>query len=145
MGMKEEQAREYLQEAELTFIASEGIFKQAKETGRKLWAQVVKNAYDAMEHAISAALAYKGLFIPKEHPEKITSFINNFNLRGSAIEKILTKWLGRRGKAQYVDIRGGKIYVPHEIFNENDAEEAIDDARRIIGYVKNLLGINENM
>ena len=137
--MKGLQADEYLQEAELTLTASEVIFNRAKEIKKNLWAQVVKNAYDAMEHAISAALAMRRLMIPKDHPEKVTKFVNNFNLRNSHIEKLLMKWVGKRGQAQYVDIRGGKLMVPHEIFDEQDAEEALRDAKEVIEFVRKLL------
>jgi len=139
MGIREEHAKKYLEEAELTLISAEAIFKEAKETKKDLWAQVVKNAYDAMEHAISAALAKKDLTIPKEHPQKITRFVDSFDLRDTETEEILSSWVGRRGRAQYVDIWKGRLSVPHEIFDEWDAADILKDARKIIDFVKRLI------
>jgi len=120
-------------------VAAEAILERAKETKEDLWAQVVKNAYDAMEHAISAALARKGVLIPKEHPDEVASFINNFDLRNSDVEHPLMEWVRKRGRAQYVDIRGKDLHVPHEFFGIRDAEEAVRDARRVLDSTRRLL------
>ncbi|TRZ54681.1 HEPN domain-containing protein [archaeon] len=137
--IRERQSKEYLEEAELTLIAAEAVFKEAKETKKDLWAQVVKACYDSMEQAVSAALAKRGLLIPKEHPAKVTAFANSYLLRDSDVVGTLAKWLGMRSKAQYVDVRAGKIYVPHEIFDEWDAEEAIKDAKSVLDFMRKML------
>lgn len=139
-NIRKRQADKYLEEAELGMIAAEGTFKQAKEIGKDLWAHVVKSCYDAMEQAISASLAAKGLLIPKDHPAKVIAFLNSYLLQGSEIEEILSKWLGKRSRAQYVDVRHERICVPHEMFDKWDAEDALKDARRVIDFVKKLLG-----
>lgn len=138
-NLREKQGEEYLEEAELTLVAAEGILKQAKETGKGLWAQAVKCCYDSMEQAVSAALAKKELLIPKEHPAKVALFANTYLLRDSKVIGILGKWLGIRGRAQYVDIRSGKIYVPHEIFDESDARDALNDAKFVVDFMKKML------
>ena len=44
--MAEQQARAYLDEAELTIESAEAIYERAKRTGKQLWSKVVKEAYD---------------------------------------------------------------------------------------------------
>ncbi len=39
---------------------------------------MVKSSYDAMEQAISAMLANRGVDIPKSHPRKVEKFVNEF-------------------------------------------------------------------
>lgn len=141
MDLRDRQAKGYIEEAELTLTSAEVILKEAKETGKNLWAQVVKNAYDSMEQALSAALAKKDLVIPRDHPAKVISFINTYNLRNTRIEALLSKWVGRRGRTHYVDIHRDKLFIPHEIFDEHDAEDVVKDASFVIEYVKKLVGI----
>ncbi|KUO42608.1 MAG: hypothetical protein APU95_02920 [Hadesarchaea archaeon YNP_N21] len=66
--MAERRARAYLMEAELTFESAEAVFERAKLTGKRLWSKVVKEAYDAMEGCAAAALALKGVGVPRYHP-----------------------------------------------------------------------------
>jgi len=140
MNLRERQAREYLEEAELSLVSAKAVLSKARTSGEKLWAHVIKAAYDAMEQAISAALARKGLLIPKDHPEKISTFVNSYELRDSDVAKTLFFWLRRRGRTQYIDIRRDKVFVPHEIFDEKDAERAIKDCERVIESVKEMSG-----
>lgn len=95
-----------------------------------------------MEQAVSAAIANKGMIIPKDHPAKVTNFINIYDLRDSEIDILLSSWIGKRGKSQYVDIRRGKLFIPHEIFDEWDAEKALKDAKRIINFVTKIVNVN---
>ena len=60
----EEQADAYIEEAELTMESAKAIYDSAQETGEELWAQVVKNGYDAIEQAISAGIAAENEAIP---------------------------------------------------------------------------------
>jgi len=140
MSLKEEQATEYLEEAALSLDSAIAIFDEACRTGKRLWAQVVKTAYDGMEAAISAALAARDVMIPKDHPEKISKFVNSYNAKGK-LAGTLFFWLRKRGKSQYVDVRAGKVAVPHKSFDEGDADQAIADCKFVIGEIKRLLKI----
>lgn len=75
----EEQAEAYFEEAELTLESAEAIYNSAEESGENLWAQVVKNGYDAIEQAVSAGIAAENEAIPRNHPGKINTFIESTN------------------------------------------------------------------
>ncbi len=135
MELKDKQAEKYLEEAELSLKAAESIFDLNDED---MHAHVVKNCYDSIEQAISSALAKKDLLIPKEHPAKITEFVNSYNPENK-IKEILFYWLRKRSSSQYVDIKEGRVIVPHEIFGKEDAKKAIDDCGIIIEYIKKLI------
>jgi hypothetical protein len=109
----EEQADAYLTEAELTLKSAAAIYKSADESGENLWAQVVKNGYDAIEQAISAGIAADNEAIPRNHPGKINTFLDRYE-PGEEVEGLLLHWLQRRSNSQYVDIRGEEINIPHE-------------------------------
>lgn len=129
----EEQATAYLAEAELTLAAAKTIFESAGER-QQLWAQVVKNGYDAIEQAASAAIAAQGHAIPRQHPAKINTFLALYNVEEDLEDRLLY-WLQRRSESQYVDIRGDAITVPHEQFDQSDATEILDDADRVVTVV----------
>lgn len=132
--MTNKQAEAYLKEAELTLRSAKVIFRSAGQ-GEEMWAQVVKNAYDSMEQAASGVIAKKGEKIPRDHPAKIKSFIDLIQPEKELTDKLF-KWLSKRSDAQYVDIKGNKIMIPHELFNRTDAEQIINDAEKLINYVK---------
>jgi HEPN domain-containing protein len=132
----EEQAEAYMEEARLTFQSARTIMEKAGET-EDMWAQVVKNAYDAIEQAVSAAIASRGESIPRKHPAKITKFLDLFDV-GEETEEKLLYWLRRRSDSQYVDIRGDEINIPHEEFDEEDAQEILEDAEAVIAEVEAL-------
>ncbi len=136
--LKQKQADNYIREAELTLESAQAIFDKAKEENKGLWANVVKCCYDAIEQAVSAALAKKWEVIPKDHPEKIRKFINLYKA-DKAVEKKLFFWLGKRGSSHYVDIKNDRLSVPHELFGEEDAEEAMAYSEDIICYIKSLI------
>ena len=138
--MKEKQAKEYLEEARLSLDSAIAIFDEACRTGKRLWVQAVKTAYDGIEQAVSAALAAKDIIIPKDHPEKISKFVNSYNMKGKLVD-MLFFWLRKRGKSQYVDVRAGKVVVPHDSFDEGDAEQAKADCKLTIGEIRKLLKI----
>lgn len=130
----DEQAGAYLEEARLTLSSARAIYSVAEQSGENLWAQVVKNGYDAIEQAISAALAKSGESIPRRHPAKVNEFIEVCQ-PGEDLEETLLYWLGRRSDSQYVDIRGETVNVPHEQFTRQDAEKIIHDAESMIGWI----------
>lgn len=130
----EEQADAYLEEAELTLESAEAIYNTAEESGENLWAQVVKNGYDAIEQAVSAGIAAEDEAIPRNHPSKINTFIELYD-PGEEVEDILLHWLQRRSSSQYVDIRGDEINIPHEQFTEEDAEQILRDIETVLDYV----------
>lgn len=131
--MKEEQAEAYLEEARRTLKAAKAIERTASEDGT--YAQVVKNGYDALEQAASAAIAKKGKDIPKSHAAKIKRFVECFDIDPS-LRDSLFKWLRERGETQYVDYKEGELKIPHHLFNRGDAEEILEDARQIIQAVE---------
>lgn len=130
----DEQARAYLQEATLTLESARAIHESASDANR-LWAQVVKNGYDAIEQAVSAAIADRGRSVPRRHPAKINAFIDCCEPPVDLEDRLLY-WLQRRSDIQYVDIRDDEVNVPHEQFGRNDAERVLDDARRVLSYVE---------
>jgi len=137
--LKDKQAESYLKEAEFSMETAQIIFDKTKEEDKDLWANVIKICYDAIEQAISAAIAKKNEIIPKEHPAKIRRFVNIFEIDDELKEKIYY-WLGKRSSSQYVDIKNDKLSVPHELFDERDAQKALDDSRDIIIHIKELIG-----
>jgi HEPN domain-containing protein len=138
--LREEQAEKYLEEVRLSIESARAILDEAVRTKKELWANVVKMCYDSMEQAISAGIARKNELIPKEHPAKIAKFVNIYKLpEKSELSKILFFWLTKRGSSQYVDIRNNKIVVPHENFNENDAETALSDAEIVVNEIEKLI------
>ncbi|OKY77428.1 MAG: HEPN domain containing protein [Candidatus Methanohalarchaeum thermophilum] len=90
---------------------------------------------DAIEQAASAGIAASNQKIPRDHPAKIKSFVESLNI-GEELRNSLFKWLRKRSNSQYVDIRGDEINVPHEMFNQSDAEEIIKDAEKTIEKVR---------
>lgn len=130
----EDQAKAYLQEAELTLSSARAIFSVAEEGGENLWAQVVKNGYDAIEQAISAAIANSGEAIPRQHPAKVNTFITVCD-PNDALEETLLYWLDRRSDSQYVDIRGNQVNIPHEQFTRHDAERILEDAETVLRWI----------
>ncbi|MFH1066241.1 MAG: HEPN domain-containing protein [Nanoarchaeota archaeon] len=137
-NLKERQAENYLEEAELSLEAAKAIFEKSKEEDKTLWANVVKCCYDAIEQAVSAAIAKKDEIIPKEHPEKIKKLINLYDVE-KTIENKLFYWLRKRSSSQYVDIKNDRLYVPHELFSEEDAEECLEDSEKIIEYIRQMI------
>jgi HEPN domain-containing protein len=134
----EEQADAYLEEAKLTLASAQAIFQTAEKSGDELWAQVVKNGYDAIEQAVSAGIAAEDEAIPRNHPGKINTFIELYAPR-KEIEEILLHWLQRRSSSQYVDIRGDRLNIPHEQFTREDASQILDDVEIVLRYVEDQL------
>ena len=138
MSLKKEQAKKYMEEAELTIDSSQAVFERAKEEDKGLWANVVKGCYDAIEDAICSAIAAKEERIPIKHPEKINKFKELFEMPEEMNEKI-SFWSGKRSSAQYVDIKDDKLSVPHELFTEEDAKKALDESKEIIEKIKRMI------
>lgn len=132
-----DQAAAYLAEAERTLEAAKAIY-DASNGQQQLWAQVVKNSYDAIEQAASAAIAAQDHAIPRQHPAKINTFLDLYDIEDE-LEDQLLYWLRRRSESQYVDIRGDEINIPHEQFDHTDAEEILDDAEAVLAYVRDRL------
>ena len=131
---KKKQAAAYLREARLTLKSAKTIY-ESSASGEEMWAQVVKNAYDALEQAASAGIAHRGQKIPRSHTAKIKRFVELYDPREELSESIL-HWLGMRSDSQYVDIRGDKIVVPHELFNQEDAAKILKNAEEVIELVR---------
>lgn len=130
----DEQARAYLREARLTLDSAHAIHESSSDANQ-LWAQVVKNGYDAIEQAVSAGIADRGRPVPRRHPAKINTFIDCFD-PSARVEDDLLYWLRQRSDTQYVDIRDDKVNIPHEQFGRTDAERVLRDATQILSYVE---------
>lgn len=130
----DEQADAYLEEARLTLSSARAIYRAATMEQEALWADVVKNGYDAIEQAVSAGIAARDERIPRAHPAKIQTFIDLYK-PPDQLEDLLLYWLQRRSDSQYVDIRGDKITIPHRVFDADDAERILEDADTVIDYV----------
>lgn len=124
---RSDQAAAYLREATLTLESTRAVFHVADEQGSELWAQVVKNGYDAIEQAVSAAIAESDRAVPRRHPAKINAYVDEYDV-SEGLEETLLYWLRRRSDSQYVDIRGDEVNVPHESFERADAERVVEDA-----------------
>lgn len=133
-----DQAVAYLEEAKLTLLSARAIYDSASRTHDRLWAHVVKNGYDAIEQAVSAAIAAEMEPVPRNHPAKINTFLQLHRVP-DGIEAKLLEWLRRRSDSQYVDIRGEEINVPHEQFDREDAERILADAEVLIDCVAEIL------
>ena len=129
----DEQATAYLAEAELTLQAAQSIYDAAGD--REMWAQVVKNGYEAIEQAASAAIAAQDHAVPRRHPAKINTFLDLYDV-DEELEDRLLYWLRRRSDSQYVDIRGDEVNIPHEQFTRDDAKAILEDAERVLMFVK---------
>lgn len=103
-----------------------------------MWAPVVKNGYDAIEQAVSTAIAAQGHAIPRQHPAKINTFLDLYEGEHELEDRLLY-WLRRRSDSQYVDIRGDEVTIPHEQFDRTDAEEILADAERVLAVVTTAL------
>lgn len=136
--LKDKQAESYLKEAELSLETAQIIFDKAKEEDKDLWANVIKTCYDAIEQAVSAAIAKKNEVIPKEHPAKIKKFVNLFEADEELKEKLYF-WLRKRSSSQYVDIKDDRLSIPHELFDESDAQKALDDSKEVLEKIKEML------
>lgn len=130
----EAQAEAYFEEAELTLASARAIYRAAEESGERLWAQVVKNGYDAIEQAVSAGIAAEDEAIPRNHPGKVNTFLDLYE-PGDEMEELLLHWLGRRSSSQYVDLRDEEITVPHEQFSREDARQILSEAETVLEYV----------
>ncbi|PSG99220.1 MAG: hypothetical protein BRC29_03785 [Nanohaloarchaea archaeon SW_7_43_1] len=131
----ERQAKAYLREAELTLESAKAIYRSSEKSGEKLWAQVVKNGYDAIEQAISAGIAKEDEVIPRDHPSMINTFIELYGPEED-IEELLLHWLQLRSNTQYVDIRGDEINIPHKQFTQEDAQQILEDIETILKYIR---------
>ena len=108
MSLKKEQSKKYIEEAELTIDSAQAVFEKAKKEDKDLWANVVKGCYDAIEQAVSSAIAAKEEKIPIKHPEKINKLeirelveaINNGNVRGDVFKcgHCRVYWLQEKNK-----------------------------------------------
>jgi len=85
--MAEQQAKAYLDEAELTIESAEAIYERAKRTGKQLWSKVVKEAYNGTENCVVATLAKEQAEIPRYHPAGTATFISQFKLGGTEWRK----------------------------------------------------------
>lgn len=134
MRDRSEQARAYLREAETTLRSARVLFEDDADAFAP---NVVKNAYDAFEQALSAGIAGRGEGVPRRHGEKIRLYFAP--LDATELEQVAFDWHSRRSKAQYVDFEGADLSVPSESFDRTDAERILDDAERLLQFVRQRL------
>jgi hypothetical protein len=96
MSLQKEQARAYLKEALLTLESAKAIFKNSSDK-KPLWSQVVKNCYDAMEQAISAAIRLKERPYQKTILRKLQS-LSSFMEENIALFTLCLLGLGKEQK-----------------------------------------------
>lgn len=130
-----QRARAYLDEAETTLRGARVLFERDPDD---FAAQVIKNAYDALEQAISAGVAARGEDVPIRHGAKIQRYFEPHD--AEELERIAFGWHARRSDAQYVDFKGTELSVPSESFDRGDAERILEDAETILAYVRERLG-----
>lgn len=128
------QAAAYLEQAETTLDSARVLFERDAE---QFAPQIVKNAYDALEGALSAGIAATGLEIPRRHPGKLQVFFGEYD--ADRLERLASHWLSRRDRAQYVDFEGDSLTIPADHFDAADAEEILDDASEVVEYVRELV------
>lgn len=137
MKINKKQSQGYLEESKLSLEAAKTLFEDSEKNNRNLWAQIVKISYDSIEQAISSALAFKEQVIPKDHPAKISKFLNTYKIN-ERIQRILFFWLKKRSSSQYVDIKDNKVMIPNEIFDKKDAEKIIRDCKEVISFIEEI-------
>lgn len=135
MSGGDERARAYLDEATTTLRSAQVLFEEDPDG---FASQVVKNAYDALEQAISAGIAARGEDVPIRHGTKIQRYFEPHD--ADELERIAFGWHARRSDAQYVDFKGTELSVPSNVFDGEDAERVLADAETILGHVRERLG-----
>jgi len=135
MPNRNEQATAYLSEAETTLESARVL---SERDPAAFASQIVKNAYDALEQAVSARIAARGADIPRRHGAKIQRFFAP--LDADELESAAFEWHARRSDAQYVDYRGTDLSVPSENFDADDAESILEDADDIVEFVRRRVG-----
>lgn len=131
MPDRSEQARAYLSEAETTLRSARVLHEDDPDS---FASQVVKNAYDALEQALSGGIAARGEDIPRRHGAKIQRYFAP--LDATELEETVFRWHARRSDAQYVDFRGPDLSVPSANFDDEDAAEILADTERILQFVR---------
>lgn len=131
MTKRDRQAEAYLSEARRTLDGARILFEVREEEG---FAQVVKNAYDALEQALSAGIAHRGADIPRTHAGKVSRFFALYE--DDSLEATALRWLSRRETARYVDFEGSELSVPEQRLGKSDAEAILVDAGRVLEYVE---------
>lgn len=141
MPDRSEQASAYLGEAETTIQSAEVLLNEDAEA---FASQVVKNAYDALEQALSAGIAARGEDIPRRHGAKIQQFFEPLDSEeAEELEEAAFRWHSRRSDAQYVDFKGDELSVPSKNFDRNDARAIVGDAARILAFVRERAALDE--
>lgn len=135
MPDRDEQTSAYLHEAQTTLRSARVLLEDDPDAFAP---QVVKNAYDALEQALSAGIAARDEDIPRRHSAKIQEFFDP--LDANDLQETAFRWHARRSDAQYVDIKGGELSVPSSNFDRGDAERIVEDAERIIDFVRQQTG-----
>lgn len=133
MPGSDERARAYLDEA-TTLRSAQVLFEDDPD---EFAPQIVKNAYDALEQAISAGFAARGEDVPIRHGAKIQRYFEPYD--ADELERIAFGWHARRSDAQYVDFKGTEISVPSRVFDREDAERILVDSETILGHVRERL------
>jgi HEPN domain-containing protein len=126
-----EQASAYLSEAETTLQSARVLFEDDPES---FASQIVKNAYDALEQALSAGIAAREEDIPRRHGAKIQRYFEP--LDAEELERTGFDWHSRRSNAQYVDFRGSELSVPSKNFDRDDAKEILADTEELLEFVR---------
>ncbi len=129
-------AKSYIWKAETRLDALEALRK------RRNFSDVVREAQETVELALKGMLRAVGVEPPKyhdvgglllEHGDRFESTITNDLERAAAISKRLRR---ERELAFYGDID----FIPTEEYTEEDARQAIEDARWVVELAKKVEG-----
>jgi HEPN domain-containing protein len=104
MDGSESRAEAYLAEARTTLEGARILFETREDAGS---AQVVNNAYAALEHALSAGIARDRRGIPRRHRQKVLEFFDLYD--DDELLSVCLKWQSRRESARYVDFDGPEL------------------------------------
>lgn len=141
MPDRSEQASAYLDESETTLNSAKVLLDEDPEA---FASQVVKNAYDALEQALSAGIAARGDDIPRQHGAKIQRYFGPLDSpEAEELEEVAFRWHSRRSDAQSVDFRGEELSVPSKNFDRDDARAIVEDAERILAFVRERATLDE--
>lgn len=132
-------AKSYLKKASVRIEVLELLFEKGA------YSDVIREAQEAVELALKGMLRYVGIEPPKihdvgplilEHREKF------YNLSGEVLQKI-AKISKRLRKERELAFYGDIDYIPTDAYTIDDAKEALEGARFVIGLAKEVIGWQE--
>lgn len=133
-----EQAKVYLKIAERHLKMAKLLLENGFYDG------VMFHAYHALESACSAGIGSKGRQIPTIHPEKLRLFRKSYpDLPFAERFMIIAEALkSERERSLYADIDYSVVHDPTLEYTEDDAKEALSDARFVVNKIQEMINSN---